>query len=227
MKRTTLKLNALTIIQLEAGEHQVVVENGNVYVQIQSVADLGGSETAQEDPKAREEVVEEVQKTNEKKFTEKELMDMETSDLLDLCEDYGIDPNKFEGKNTNKKLRGLILDFQAGKLEQPIAEEEGETAEVVDDTKPATTGRARRGATKKQEPKVIENWDKLKEGELVLVKMDIDDPATKDKLWEAEVVGWDVPEGLDEEYLFVRFIEDGQEDYLRDGDVIYEFQKEL
>lgn len=47
-----------------------------------------------------------------KKYTEDELMEMETKELLKLCKSMGIDPDDTEGKNTNKKLRKLILAAQ-------------------------------------------------------------------------------------------------------------------
>lgn len=47
-----------------------------------------------------------------KQYTEDELMEMSTKDLLKMCKELGIDPDKEEGKNTNKKLRLLILDAQ-------------------------------------------------------------------------------------------------------------------
>lgn len=46
-------------------------------------------------------------------YTEKELMDMPTKELIKILKDeFGIDPNEYDGKNTNKKLRDLILDAQ-------------------------------------------------------------------------------------------------------------------
>lgn len=51
--------------------------------------------------------------TTSKVYTEDELMDIDTKELLRICKDeFGIDPNDTEGKNTNKKLRKLILDAQ-------------------------------------------------------------------------------------------------------------------
>lgn len=48
-----------------------------------------------------------------KVYTEDELMDTDTKELVRICkEEFGIDPNDTEGKNTNKKLRKLILDAQ-------------------------------------------------------------------------------------------------------------------
>lgn len=51
--------------------------------------------------------------TTSKVYTEDELMDTDTKELMRICKDeFGIDPNDTEGKNTNKKLRKLILDAQ-------------------------------------------------------------------------------------------------------------------
>lgn len=51
--------------------------------------------------------------TESKVYTEDELMDTDTKELVRICkEEFGIDPNDTEGKNTNKKLRKLILDAQ-------------------------------------------------------------------------------------------------------------------
>lgn len=66
-----------------------------------------------------------------KKYTEKELMAMETKDLLKLCKDtFGINPDDYDGKNTNKKLRDLILEAQESDEkpdEEPDDEEEKPT----------------------------------------------------------------------------------------------------
>lgn len=50
--------------------------------------------------------------TDDKKYTEDELMEMSTKDLLKMCKSMGIDPDDTDGKNTNKKLRTLILNAQ-------------------------------------------------------------------------------------------------------------------
>ena len=50
--------------------------------------------------------------TADKKYTEDELMEMSTKDLLKMCKSMGIDPDATDGKNTNKKLRNLILEAQ-------------------------------------------------------------------------------------------------------------------
>lgn len=46
-------------------------------------------------------------------YTEEELMGIDTKELLKICKnEFNINPDDYEGKNTNKKLRGLILDAQ-------------------------------------------------------------------------------------------------------------------
>lgn len=62
--------------------------------------------------------------TTSKVYTEDELMDTDTKELMRICKDeFGIDPNDTEGKNTNKKLRKLILDAQEnGGNEEPEEE---------------------------------------------------------------------------------------------------------
>jgi hypothetical protein len=52
-------------------------------------------------------------------YAERDLMEMPTKELLAICEKLGIDPDAQEGKNTNKKLRLLILDAQEGMKPAP------------------------------------------------------------------------------------------------------------
>lgn len=62
--------------------------------------------------------------TTSKVYTEDELMDTDTKELMRICKDeFGIDPNDTEGKNTNKKLRKLILDAQENDCKEEPEEE--------------------------------------------------------------------------------------------------------
>lgn len=62
--------------------------------------------------------------TTSKVYTEDELMDTDTKELMRICKDeFGIDPNDTEGKNTNKKLRKLILDAQENDDNEETEEE--------------------------------------------------------------------------------------------------------
>lgn len=63
-------------------------------------------------------------KKESKVYTEDELMEMATKDLLKMCKAMGIDPDDTEGKNTNKKLRTLILEAQEGEDEDEDEDEE-------------------------------------------------------------------------------------------------------
>lgn len=75
--------------------------------------------------------------TASKVYTEDELMDTNTKELMRICKDeFGIDPNDTEGKNTNKKLRKLILDAQEngdGGEEEPEEEPADKVADLLED----------------------------------------------------------------------------------------------
>lgn len=133
------------------------------------------------------------------------------------------------------------------------AKEAPAPAEVVDDTQapaPAKKATAKKAPAKKEEapapaparsarrtpepepeatePELIpeENWGDLEIGTKVYAKLDMGEGGDNDKLWEAEIVGWDKPKGSKVEVLYVKFAEDGQEDYLREGDELYTFPSE-
>lgn len=63
-----------------------------------------------------------------KTYTEDELMEMDTKSLLKMCKEMGIDPDATDGKNTNKKLRTLILSAQEEGGDGDNNEETEETA---------------------------------------------------------------------------------------------------
>lgn len=53
----------------------------------------------------------------DKKYTETQLRDMPVKELINILKkEFGVDPNDYDGKNSNKKLRDLILDAQTGTL---------------------------------------------------------------------------------------------------------------
>lgn len=89
-------------------------------------------------------------------YTNDELMDTDTKELMRICKDeFGIDPNDTEGKNTNKKLRGLILKAQ---------EDEGGSADDVDedtsDDEPVKKP-SEKSPSKKDDEKEVDNNDDL------------------------------------------------------------------
>lgn len=65
---------------------------------------------------------------------EEELMMWQLNKLIEVLNDrFGVDPDQYPGKNTNKKLRSLILDAQAGTLMAPPT-----LAKIVDSEASAT-----------------------------------------------------------------------------------------
>ena len=77
--------------------------------------------------------------TADKKYTEDELMEMSTKDLLKMCKSMGIDPDDTDGKNTNKKLRNLILEAQdATGTDADDDEDDDEDDDKGDDNELAT-----------------------------------------------------------------------------------------
>ena len=108
-------------------------------------------------------------------------------------------------------------------------------AEVVDDA-PAPAKKApasRKKPAPKPEPVDTEEpveipeeeWGDLAVGSAVLAQLDMEGEEGE-KLWEAEIVGWKKPKGSRDEKLYVKFLEDGAEDYLRDGDKLFEAEEE-
>lgn len=117
-------------------------------------------------------------------------------------------------------------------------------AEVVDDTqeeeeeqapapkKATAPSRAKKPAPKPEpvetdEPQEIpeDEWGDLEAGTSVFAQLDMEGE-DDEKLWEAEIVGWKKPKGSRDEKLYVKFIEDGQEDYLREGDKLFTNEEE-
>lgn len=76
---------------------------------------------AQEDEDARE-------------YTEDELMEMSPKELTNILKkEFEINPNDYDGKNTNKKLRGLILDAQEKTLSDDDEDTEDDSKEEPSD----------------------------------------------------------------------------------------------
>lgn len=63
-----------------------------------------------------------------KTYTKEELMEIDSKELVKICkEEFGINPDDYDGKNTNKKLRDLIIN----------AQNESSKEDDEDDEKPA------------------------------------------------------------------------------------------
>lgn len=136
MKTTKIKPTATIVAQFAAGvEVTAISHEGNLYLPVISLGELAPKEsapTSNDDDK--EEATEkksapkkESAESSSKNYTEDELMDMDVKALTKILkDDFGIDPSDYDGKNTNKKLRKLILDAQDGTEEETEETEEEE-----------------------------------------------------------------------------------------------------
>lgn len=119
-----IKPTATIVAQFAAGvEVEAIQHEGKMYLPVVGMGEFATKDTGSPARTAEPEVP--ASKGGDKKpskgetkyeavktYTEDELMEMETKELLKLCKTMGIDPDETEGKNTNKKLRKLILAAQ-------------------------------------------------------------------------------------------------------------------
>lgn len=70
------------------------------------------------------------------KMTEDELKSVATPILIEALNSFGIDPTTRPGKNTNAKLRGLLISAIAEAEKEDEAAEKAEETEKVEDIKP-------------------------------------------------------------------------------------------
>jgi hypothetical protein len=95
------------------------------------------AEEEEETPKTTKKSAVKESEASGKVYTEEEMMDMDSKELNKILKGMGVDPDKFDGKNTNKKLRLLILDNQeaptkkAGKKASAEKEEPEEDDDLV------------------------------------------------------------------------------------------------
>ena len=106
---------------------------------------------------------------------------------------------------------------------------------VADDTKKAAPAPRTRAAAApaaaapEAEEKVLipeDDWGTLNEGDAAYAKLNMEGE-DGEKFWDVTIIGWKKPKGSKEDKLYVKFEEDGAEDYLREGDELYEFSTEL
>lgn len=134
MKTTKIKPTATIVAQFAAGvEVTAISHEGNLYLPVISLGELAPKESAPtSDDDDKEDATEkksapkkESAESSSKTYTEDELMDMDVKALTKILkDDFGIDPSDYDGKNTNKKLRKLILDAQDGADEADDEDEE-------------------------------------------------------------------------------------------------------
>lgn len=117
-----IKPVATIVAQFAAGvETEAIQHEGKLFLPVTTLGTFATKESA---PGSTDEVEEETtsskpsetssKKSVTKSYDEDELMDMDVKELKGILSDLEIDPDDFDGKNTNKKLRKLILDAQKG-----------------------------------------------------------------------------------------------------------------
>ena len=172
MKKVKITLQGALVVQHVAGAtlECVTDEKGTLYVPALTGIASAGAVPSKGAPIDEEEEDDKPSKTVKKldapvatgkKFTSEELEGMDAiSELLPLCKKLGIDVPE-EGKNTNKKLRLLILANQV--TGKPAADDDD--AEEEEDTKPR-----KRGADSEKENPLTEKvkgiFTKLEDGDL-------------------------------------------------------------
>jgi len=154
MQLGKVKPTATIVAQFAAGvEVETIQHEGKIFFPVMSLGDFASAPTEPErkgEPKPEGTAPAATRPSapaasapapSGKVYTKDEMMDMPSKDLEKILrKEFGIDPDKFEGKNTNKKLRDLILDAQkkggakAAPAEEAPASEEEETVnnEVVE-----------------------------------------------------------------------------------------------
>lgn len=147
MQKGKIKPSATVVAQFAAGvEIEAIQHEGRIFLPVISLGEFAAEEPENKPtPKAPETPTEpkggkksapapeSSTKAASKTYTEDELMKMESKDLEKILRnDFGVNPDDFEGKNTNKKLRKLILDAQANEAKTggEAEEENDETPEV-------------------------------------------------------------------------------------------------
>lgn len=114
-----IKPTATLVAQFAAGvEVEAIQHEGKLFLPVTSLGDFMAAEPAPEKPKS-ERKSEPTDSASEKtvsagkSYTKDELMEMESKELIKILKnEFSIDPDDYDGKNTNKKLRDLILDAQ-------------------------------------------------------------------------------------------------------------------
>lgn len=122
-----IKPSATIAVQFPAGvEVSAIQHEGTIYLPAIPLGDFASEEEAEApSPKKRVEEKpapkekEEKPKSKSKILSEEEMMEMDAKELKKLLlAEYGVDSSKFPGKDTNKKLRELILKEQEGEEEE-------------------------------------------------------------------------------------------------------------
>lgn len=129
-----IKPTATIVAQFAAGvEVEAIQHEGKMYLPVVGMGDFSTKDEAPARPAApassKPAPVKEEKPatTSAKSYTKDELMGMESKELMKICKDeFGINPDDFDGKNTNKKLRDLILNAQKDGGAKKVEDDEEE-----------------------------------------------------------------------------------------------------
>lgn len=136
-----IKPVATIVAQFAAGvEVSAIQHEGKMYLPVVGMGEFTTKEEVPARPAApaspaKETAAEDEKSTTSPKgYTKEELMDMETKELAKICKDeFGINPDDFDGKNTNKKLRDLILNAQKDGAKESAEVDTDEDADAPDE----------------------------------------------------------------------------------------------
>ena len=143
MKIGKIKPAATLVAQFAAGVEVTAIQHeGKMFLPVVGMGEFETSDVPTEEPKVSKDSPAKAEKVaaveTHSSYTKDELMEMSIKDLTKILKDeFDVDPNDYDGKNTNKKLRDLIIDAQkkgaSKKSEEEVAKDESETAdELVD-----------------------------------------------------------------------------------------------
>lgn len=139
-----IKPTATIVAQFAAGvEVDAIQHEGKMYLPIVGMGEFATTDVAPSKPSApsapaKDEKPAEKSEGGEK-YTEDELMEKDVKELTKILKGMGIDPNDYDGKNTNKKLRLLILDNQDGKADSD--DDDDKDSDDTDDEKPSKSAK--------------------------------------------------------------------------------------
>ena len=126
-----IKPTATLVAQFAAGvEVEAIQHEGKMFLPVVGMGEFAPAEDAPEKPAAASPKKKEPAPAEDApatSYTKEELMEMDTKEMVKILKnDFGINPDDFDGTNTNKKLRDLILNAQkdGGAKPEPEAEED-------------------------------------------------------------------------------------------------------
>lgn len=125
-----IKPTATIVAQFAAGvEVETIQHEGKMFLPVVGMGDFSAKDTpskSTEAPASEEKPSPKKSSGSSKKnYTEDELKDIDSKELVKILKnDFGIDPDDYDGKNTNKKLRDLILNAQNGDLDKGEGDED-------------------------------------------------------------------------------------------------------